>query len=173
MLALLLILIAAQAQGAPLPERLANGGFERSLEGWSIAGHHGLRADVAPNVRWSSDRGPQGRHILNVGWRARSGAPPGAEMRVTTRISARLHRGRRLRISALTRAPDFAHHTSRLIANAGAEASVASIGASATWRRHDLVLLVPRDATFIEIGFVTRGTAGELDADDVRLEVLR
>ncbi|HEV7661534.1 MAG TPA: hypothetical protein VGO55_16975 [Allosphingosinicella sp.] len=54
----------------------------------------------------------------------------------------------------------------------GAEAGVA-IAASARWRRHSVTLRIPRTAREIEIAFVAGGTASQLGADDVRLEVLR
>jgi hypothetical protein len=153
--------------------RLTNAGFERGLSGWRAEGHRGIRAEPERHAAWSSDRAAEGRGWLNVGWRGRSGAPPGAEKRITFLLDARPYRGRRLRLSAMTRAPDFAAGSSSLIARIDGTETGATIGASPNWQRHHLDFRVPRDARRLEIGFVVAGTGGELDADAVRLQRLR
>lgn len=171
-------LIAALAAAPPLPDRIVNPGFEDGLRGWTIVPFRGLRADVARNPGYGSDRAAEGRYWLTGGWVARSGAPPGASMRVTTRLNARRYRGRTIRISAMSRAPDFASGASQLFvrghgpAGAGPEAAT-PITASEAWRRQSVDLFVPRDAGSIELGFIINGTRGQLDADAVRIDVVR
>jgi hypothetical protein len=162
------LLLAAQA----LPHAIPNPGFERGLDGWTVAGHRGLRADVDGNRGYTIRRSYEGESFLNMGWRARNAAQPGAEIRVATRIDARRYRGRILRISAATKAPDFARQSSYMFASAGGAETHVRIDASEAWRRHSLTLPVARNADMIELGFVTAGTSGELDADDVRIEIL-
>lgn len=172
------LLIAALAVGPRLPDRIANPGFEDGLRGWTIVPFRGLRADVARNPGYGPDRAAEGRFWLSGGWVARSGAPRGAAMRVTTRLSARRYRGRTIRVSAMTRAPDFASGASQLFvrghgpAGAGPE-TTAPITASDDWRRQGVEFLVPRDADAIELGFIINGTRGQIDADAMRLEVVR
>ena len=48
-----------------------------------------------------------------------------------------------------------------------------AINASESWRHHDAVLRVPRNARTIRVEFQVEGTGGELSVDDVRLTVLR
>ncbi len=172
------LLIATLAAGPRLPDRIANPGFEDGLRGWTIVPFRGLRADVERNPGYGPDRAAEGRFWLSGGWVARRGAPRGAAMRVTTRLSARRYRGRTIRVSALTRAPDFASGASQLFVRghgrAGAGPEVATgITASADWRRQSVEFLVPRDAASIELGFIINGTRGQIDADAVRLEVVR
>jgi len=163
MIAALLLALAADA----LPARIPNPGFERGMEGWSGFGHRGFGAYVAHDYRTPRS------HWLNAGWAARNASPPEAEYRIATRIDARNYRGRRVRVSAATRAPEFAHRSASLFADAGAARAETRIDASETWRRHGLDLAVPRDARVIEIGFRIEGTSGQLEADDVRLEIVR
>jgi hypothetical protein len=161
-----MILLALAAQ-------LTNPGFEQGLSGWQALGHPGIGVGISDNRGYTVRQSAQGEHYLHIGWRRRSGAPRDAAMRVSTRIDARRYRGRLIRVSAQTKAPDFAHRNSRLTVSAGgAEAGVA-IAASERWRRHSVLLRVPRRAGEIEIAFVTGGTRSQLAADDVRLEILR
>lgn len=169
MLVLLLLLLAAE----PFPARIANPGFERGLDGWTTGGHSGFRASAMRIVAWSSDRPAGGRGWLQAGWAARSGAPPGAEFRITTTIDARRYRGWRVRFSAMTRAPDFADRMNSLTVGAGGRTAAMPIAASEAWTPHSVVLEVPRDAGTIELGFRLRRGSGELDADEVRLELVR
>lgn len=172
------LLVAALGTAPPLPDRIVNPGFEDGMRGWAIVPFRGLRADVAGNPGYGSDHAAEGRFWLTGGWVARNGAPPGAEMRVTTRLNARRYRGRTIRVSAMTRAPDFASSASSLfvrsdgMAGAGPEART-PIVASDGWRRQSVDLLVPRDAGSIELGFILEGTSAQLDADAVRVEVRR
>jgi hypothetical protein len=173
---MILAVALALAVEAPLPTRPANLSFEQGLAGWLVESHRGMAAVIGSNRGWLRPQAARGEAWLNAGWRARSGAPENAEISILTRFSARGWRGRRIAISAMTRAPGHADHSGRLIvrslAPAAAEASVA-IGSSAGWRLHRVELDVPRDAQAIELGFVVRGTAGELDADDVRIAPAR
>lgn len=167
MLALLLLLLAAA------PARIANPGFEDGLNAWSTDGHRGFRASPMRIVAYSSDRPAEGRGWLRAGWAARSGAPPGANYRIATVVDARRYRGRRVRLSAMTRAPDFAHGSNVLTIGAGTRTAEARIAASAAWRRHSVTLDIPRLARTIELGFRVESTSGELEADAVRLQILR
>ncbi len=156
-----------------LAAQLANPGFERGLEGWQTQGHRGIGFHVADNRGYIVRQSPEGEHYLNMGWRARSGAPPEAERRIFTQVDARRYRGRTIRVSAQTKAPPFAEGFGSLIARAGGAEARTGIAASETWRRHVVELRVPRDARWIEIAFRVRGTQAELSADDVRLELVR
>ena len=161
------------ARASPLAAQLANPGFEQGLRGWEAVGHPGIGVGVQSNRGYTIRQSAEGEHYLGIGWRRRSAAPRDAEMRVSTRLDARRYRGRLIRVSAQTQAPDFADRNARLTVGAGgAEAGIA-IAASARWRRHSVTLRVPRDAREIEIAFVTGGTRSQLGADDVRLEVVR
>ena len=163
---ILLALAAAAAQ-------LVNPGFEQGLRGWQAQGHRGIGVGVQDNRGYTVRQSAQGEHYLGIGWRRRSAAPPDAAMRVFTRVDARRYRGRLVRVSAQTKAPEFAHLNTRLTVGAGgAEAGIA-IAASGGWRRHSVLLRVPRRAREIEIAFVTGGTRSQLAADDVRLELVR
>lgn len=173
MLPLLLALQAAVPSQAPLPQRIANPGFERGLRHWTARGHRGFRAGAMRIVDYSSDRPAEGRGWLRAGWAARSGAPFDAAYHVTTLVDARRYRGRRVRLTAMTRAPEFAHRTSALIIEAGGRAAELRIAASTTWQPHSVILDVPRDARVVELGFRLEDSAGELEADDVRLAILR
>jgi hypothetical protein len=153
--------------------QIANPGFEQGLRGWQSEGHRGIGAGIESNRGYTIRRAARGEHYLNMGWRARSGAPPGAERRVFTSFDARPYQGRLIRVSAQTRVPDFAHRNARLAVSAAGAEAVTLIGASAAWRRHGVELRVPRDAREIEIAFIVEGTRAELAADDVRLELLR
>lgn len=108
-----------------------------------------------------------------MGWRARSAAPREAYGRLFQQIDARRYRGRTIRVSARTKAPDFAHRNGSLTVTAGGATARIAIDASETWWQHAAVLRVPRDAASIEIAFRVESTGGELKVDDVRLEVLR
>jgi hypothetical protein len=156
-----------------LAAQLANPGFEQGLRGWQAIGHPGIGVGVADNRGYTIRQSAEGEHYLHIGWRRRSGAPRDAMMRVSTRIDARRYRGRLVRVSAQTRAPDFAHRNARLTASAGSAEAGVAIEASERWRRHSVLLRIPRRAAEIEIAFVTGGTGSQLAADDVRLEVLR
>ena len=161
---ILLALAAAQ---------LVNPGFEQGLRGWEAVGHPGIGVGVSGNRGYTIRQSAQGEHYLSIGWRRRSAAPRDAAMRVSTRFDARRYRGRLVRVSALTKAPDFAHRNARLAVSAGGAEAGTPIEASARWRRHSVLLRVPRRALEIEIAFVTGGTGSQLGADDVRLEILR
>jgi hypothetical protein len=168
---LTLLLQAVLAATAPLPDAIANPSFEQGMIGWTSGGHRGFRA--GEDRSYGTDRAAHGSYWLTAGWAARSRAPDDAAFHITTLIDARRYRGRRIRVSAMTRAPDFAHGSSRLFAAAGSARAEAGIAASAAWRRHAAVLAVPRRARTIEIGFRLERTSGQFDADDVRIEVLR
>ena len=171
----MIVLALALAAEAPLPPGPVNLSFERGMAGWQVESHRGMEARIAGNRGWLRPQAAHGAAWLNAGWRARSAAPRGAESRVFTRFSAEGWRGRRIVVTAMTRAPDFADGISRLVVRGLGrtpnEVSVA-IGSSEGWRRHRVELPVPRDARAIEIGFVVAGTRGELDADDIRIEAL-
>jgi hypothetical protein len=172
----MILLALAFALQAPLPPRPANLSFELGMAGWQVEAHRGMSAGIATNEGWLRPQAAQGEAWLNAGWRARSGTPRGAETRIFTRFSARVWRGRRIAVTAMTRAPGFAAGASQLVARSlGPVASEAriGIGSSEGWRRHRVELAVPRGAEAIEIGFVVAGSGGELDADDIRIETLR
>jgi hypothetical protein len=156
-----------------LAAQLVNPGFEQGLRGWEAVGHPGIGVGVQDNRGYTVRQSAQGEHYLGIGWRMRSAAPRDAEMRVFTRLDARRYRGRLIRVSAQTRAPEFAHNNTRLTASAGGIEAGTAIAASGVWRRHSVLLRVPRRAREIEIAFVTGGTRSQLAADDVRLEMLR
>ncbi|MGQ0589973.1 MAG: hypothetical protein ACT4N8_10670 [Sphingosinicella sp.] len=171
-----MILLALALALQTLPPRPANLSFELGMAGWRVEAHRGMAAGIATNRDWLRPQAAQGEAWLNAGWRARSGAPRNAETRIFTSFSAHGWRGRRIAVTAMTRAPGFAGGASRLVVRSlGRDASEASvaIGASEGWRRHRVELAVPRRAEAIEIGFVVAGTRGELDADDIRIETLR
>ena len=172
----MILLALALALQTLLPPRPANLSFELGMAGWQVEAHRGTSAGIATNDGWVRPQAAQGEAWLNAGWRARSGAPRDAETRIFTRFSAHRWRGRRISVTAMTRAPGFAGGASRLVVRGlgpgATEASVA-IGPSEGWRRHRVELAVPRGAEAIEIGFVVAGTRGELDADDIRIEVPR
>ncbi|HVQ08205.1 MAG TPA: hypothetical protein VMS43_07195 [Allosphingosinicella sp.] len=153
--------------------QLANPGFEQGLRGWQVVGHTGIGVGVADNQGYTIRQSAEGEHYLHIGWRRRSAAPRDAAMRVSTRVDARRYRGRLVRVSAQTKAPDFAHRHSRLVASAGGAEVGTAIAASMRWRRQSVLLRVPRRANEIEIAFITSGTRSQLAADDVRLEILR
>jgi hypothetical protein len=156
-----------------LAAQLTNPGFERGMAGWQSSGHRGIGVGVESNRGYSIRQSAEGEHYLNVGWRARNAAPPGAEQRVFTRFDARRYQGRLIRVSAQTKAPDFAHRNARLAVSAAGAEVFARIDASAVWRRHSIALRVPRNAREIEIAFIVEGTRAELAADDVRVELVR
>ena len=179
MLAALLLALAAipgLAAGERLPRELVNPSFEQDLRGWQVSGHRGLGAGVMTNAGLRWPQAAQGEAWLETGWRARSAAPRGAQKTIVTLVDARRYRGRRLRFSALTRAPSFASGASALRARTygpgGTTEASAYIGASGGWRLHSVDFAVPRDARAVEIGFVVQGTRSQLDADAVRLEIL-
>lgn len=122
--------------------------------------------------RWSAE----GRYWLEVNWQARGATFEPAVYRMTTRLDARRYRGRRIRLSAATKAPPFASGVARLFVEAGAGESrraETTVLASEEWTRHAVELAVPRDARFIDLGFVTDGTRTSFSADDVRLRIVR
>ncbi len=161
------------AAALALAAQLVNPGFERGMDGWQSLGHRGIGVGVESNRGYAIRQSAEGEHYLRVGWRARNAAPPDAQARVSTRVDARRYRGRTIRVSALTKAPDFAHRNARLAVSAPGVEAVARIHASAAWRRHGVQFRVPRDAREIEIAFIVEGTQAELAADDVRLELVR
>ncbi|HYI47519.1 MAG TPA: hypothetical protein VEX35_03550 [Allosphingosinicella sp.] len=158
---------------APAFAQLVNPGFEEGLRGWQAVGHPGIGVGVQNNRGYTIRQSAEGEHYLSIGWRRRSAAPRDAAMRVSTRFDARRYRGRLIRVSALTKAPDFAHRNARLIVSAGGAEAGTPIEASERWRRHSVLLRIPRRAREIEIAFVTRGTGSQLAADDVRVELVR
>lgn len=153
--------------------QIANPGFERGLEGWESEGHRGIGVEVAGNRGYTVRQAARGEHYLVMGWRARNAAPPNAERRVFTRLDARRYRGRTVRVSAQTKAPNFADGNGSLIVSAAGANARAGIAATENWRRHQVTLRVPRGARWLEIAFLVEGTASELAVDDVRLDVLR
>lgn len=171
MRALLLIaaIVPPLGQAERLPPRIANPGFEQGLRHWTTRGHRGFRAAPMAIVGYNSDRPAEGLGWLKAEWAARSGAPPDAVYRITTFIDARAYRGRRVRLSAMTRVPDYASSSSALTIRAGARAAESRIRASASWRTHAVIFDVPADARVIELGFRLEHMS-ELEADAVRLE---
>jgi len=174
-IALAAIPVLATAQR---PSRsLVNPSFEQGMNGWLVLGHPGLGAGILTNAGLRRPQAGQGEAWLNAGWRARNAAPGDAQKTITTLLDARRYRDRRLRFSAMTKAPPFAGGASALRARtfgpAGTTEAMALIGSSGGWRVHSVDFTVPSDARAVEIGFVVRGTRGELDADAVRLEILR
>ena len=156
-----------------LAAQLTNPGFERGIEGWRSEGHPRIGVGIESNRGYTVRRAAEGEHYLNMGWRARSGAPRDAWRRTFTLVDARRYRGRTIRVSARTKAPPFAHGNGSLTVSAAGVAARTGIAASETWWRHEVTLRVPRDARSIEIAFRVGGTASELNVDDVRLEILR
>lgn len=156
-----------------LATQLVNPGFERGLEGWRTEHSRGMGIGVGGNPGYTVRQSAEGEHYVSMGWRARNAATREASSRLFQRIDARRYRGRTIRISARTRAPDFAHRNGSLTITAGSANARTAINASRTWWRHDATLRVPRDAHLIEIAFQVEGTGGELAIDDVRLEILR
>lgn len=156
-----------------LAAQLASPGFERGMLGWQSDGHPGFGTGIESNRGYTVRRSAEGERYLRMGWRARNAAPPGAERRVFTRIDARPYRGRLLRVSVQTRAPDFAHRNASLVVSAAGAEAATRVGTSEAWQRHSVALRVPRHAREIEIAFVVQGTGAELAADDVRLALVR
>lgn len=156
-----------------LAAQLINPGFEHGLAGWQSEHHRGMRIGIAGNAGYTTRQSAEGEHYLNMGWRARNAAPRDAYSRVFQQIDARRYRGRTIRVSARTKAPDFAHRNGSLTVTAGGTVTRMAIDASRTWWRHEVRVRVPRDARTIEIAFRTEGTGGELNVDDVRLELVR
>ena len=156
-----------------LAAQLANPGFEQGLEGWRTERHRGMGIGIMSNRGYTIRQSAEGEHFLTMGWRARNRAPDDALVRVFTHVDARRYRGRTIRVSAQTRAPDFAGGVGTMIVTAADAEARTSIAASGTWRRHAVTVRVPRRAEQIEISFQTGGTAAELNLDDVRLKVLR
>lgn len=146
------------------PATIADPDFNRGMDHWDRLGHRGYRADVTstyparPVRRW-----------LNVGWAARSRAPDDSEYRVFTFVDARRYRGRIVRFSAAVRTRG--RGASLDVVTEGASART-MLRASDEWGRQSVVLRVPPDADRIQVGVHLQGGAS-LDADDVRLEVLR
>jgi len=158
------MILAAFLALQPLPTQIPNPGFEQELTDWRSDGHRGFRA--------GTNEGPGGRW-LTAGWAARNAAPPGARYSITTRVGAAPYRGRRIRISTATRLPDFAQGAVTLFATAGISENSVQPRASTAWRRHGFVLSVSSRADDMELGFILEGTRGQLDADDIRIEVVR
>ena len=153
--------------------QLANPGFERGLDGWQSDGHRGMRTYVADNRLSLVRRSAEGEHYVTMGWRARNAAPPGAGSRLFQRIDARRYRGRTIRVTAQTRAPDFARGFGSLSVRAGGAGANAALTPGNAWRRHAVTLRVPPGAPWVEVSFRVERTQAELDVDDVRLDVLR
>lgn len=156
-----------------LAAQLVNPGFEQGLHGWQIERHRGMGVGIASNRGYTIRQSAEGEYYLTMGWRARNAAPDDALVRVFTFIDARRYRGRRVRVSARTRAPGFAHGTGSLTVSAASGTARTGIAASESWWGHAVELRVPRDARRIEIAFQVEGTAAEMSVDDIRLEVLR
>ena len=161
MLAALLLLAAA-----PLPATIPNPGFDDGLEGWSSEGHRGFRA-----LPLSADGGPS--RLLSMAWAARYRSPDDAWFRVSTRIDARRYRGRRIRISASARAYGRPDGAASIFARAGATEAVTPLARDVEWRRRSVDLAVPRRAREIVLGFHIGRAGTRIEADDVRLEILR
>lgn len=171
---LLLALLAIQA-AEPLPRTILNPSFEQELRGWRTDTNvRGYRGYSQQEVSYSSDRAAHGRRWLGINWAARSGTPPNAYYRLTTRIDGRRHRGRTLIFSAAVRLPEHAHRAAALTTSVrspdGASAREHRLDWAATWRREQVTFRVPRDAVSIELGFLVDGRSGALEADAVRLE---
>lgn len=156
-----------------LAAQLVNPGFERGLDGWRTERHRGMGIEVAGNPGYTVRQSAEGEQFVIMGWRARNAATREARARISQQIDARRYWGRTIRVSARTKAPDFAHGNGSLTVTAGGASTRTGIHASRTWWRHDAVLRVPRDARTLEIAFQTGGTSAELAVDDVRLEILR
>ena len=171
---LLLALLAIQA-AEPLPRTILNPSFEQELRGWRTDTNvRGYRGYSQQEVSYSSDRAAHGSRWLGINWAARSGTPPNAYYRLTTRIDARRYRGRTLIFSAAVRLPEHAHRAAALTlavtSPAGRHGQEHRLASTSTWRRERLVFRVPRDAVSIELGFLVDGRSGALEADAVRLE---
>ena len=156
-----------------LTAQLANPGFEQGLQGWQTDRHRGMGIGVESNRGYTIRQSAVGEHYLAMGWRARNSAPPEAEARIFQRLDARRYRGRRIRVSVQTRAPDFAHGNGTLTVTAGGATARVGIATSREWRRHAATMRIPRRAQQIEVAFRVAGTGAELGVDDVRLVVLR
>lgn len=154
---------------APVPAAIPNPGFERGLEAWAVSGDRGFRAGVGSNYPAA------GRHWLHMGWAARNRTPDDAGFQVSTIIDARRYRGRRIRVSADTRISDGGERGAAILfAGAGNEQARAVLAyGSNDWRRHSLILTVPRDAATITLGFRIEHAGPWIEADNVRLEILR
>ena len=163
------MIIAALALAA----QLANPGFERGLEGWRVERHRGMGVGLGTNRGYTIPQAAEGEQDLTMGWRARNSAPRDARVRVSTCINARPYRGRRIRVSAQTRAPGFAAGAGSLSILTDGNATLSFIPASDGWQERSIELRVPRLTRRIEIIFQAYGTAAELAVDDVRLEILR
>lgn len=161
------LLAALLLLAQPLPAAIPNPGFERGLEGWHAWGDRGFRAYAGSNYP------APGGHWLQAGWAARNRTPDDARYSIATRIDARRWRGRRIRISAATRIQGGARGAVILFARAGAAEAGTPLLFSDDWRRQSVVLQVPVRAREIELGFQLERGGAHLDADDVRLEVLR
>ena len=98
--------------------QLINPGFERGLEGWQVSGHPRIGVGIEGNRGYIVRRAAEGEHYLNMGWRARNAAPRDARKRVSALVDARPYHGRTIRVSARTRAPDFAHGNGSLTVTA-------------------------------------------------------
>jgi hypothetical protein len=158
---------------AALAAQLANPGFERELHGWQTERHRGMGIAVGGNPGYMVRQSAEGEYYLTMGWRARSAAPREAFGRVFQQIDARRYRGRTIRVSVQTKAPDFAHGNGILSVSAGDRTARTGIATSEDWQRHAVTLRVPRDARTLEIALQVHATSAELSADDVRLTVLR
>jgi hypothetical protein len=160
----ILAAILLQLAAAQLPATIPNPRFERGLEGWTASGERGFRAGIV-----SSYPASPRRRWLTAGWAARSRAPDDSEFNVSTRIDARRYRGRRIMVSARIRARGDV----LFFASAHLLQSDAAIAEEQDWRRYSIILPVIRQADSIEVGFQLRGGGARLEADDVRVRVLR
>ncbi len=152
----------------PFPAAIPNPGFERGLEGWMAAGHRGFRAGI------DSDYPANGRHWLAMGWAARNRTPDDAGFQVATTIDARRYRGRGIRISAATRVRNGRGSGAVILfAEAADTAAEAVLVQSDDWSRQTVVFHVPRNARTITLGFRIENAGGGIEADDVRLEIMR
>jgi hypothetical protein len=162
-LAALLLQLAATP-----PATIPNPGFERGLEGWAPAGHRGFRAGIG------SDYPANGRHWLHMGWAARNRTPGDADFQVSTTIDARRYRGRRIRISVETKVRNGRDSGANILfVSAGTAHARMALLESDAWQRQSVTLAVPRSAGTITLGFRIENAGGGIEADNVRLEILR
>jgi hypothetical protein len=162
-LAALLLQLAATP-----PATIPNPGFERDLQGWAPVGYRGFRAGIG------SDYPANARHWLHMGWAARSRTPDDADFQVSTTIDARRYRGRRIRISAETKVRSGRDSGANILfAGAGTAHARMVLPESDLWQRQSVTLAVPRSAGTITLGFRIENAGGGIEADNVRLEILR
>lgn len=155
-----LVLLVTEVHPATIPDP----GFDRGLDHWSMTGHRGYRAEPGSNY----PARPR-RRWLQMGWAARSRAPDDAAYRVVTFVDARRYRNRLVRFSAAVRTRG---RGGRLVVAANGATAFVELLPGEGWGRQDVTLRIPSGADRIEVGFHLR-RGGALDADDVRLDILR